>query len=267
MKKIDLSGLRFGRWKVLCQSRDVGNRNQIKWICKCDCGIVKSVQADSLRNGSSKSCGCLAIESKREKKTHGMSKSRIYRIYRHMINRCGNANVESFPIYGGRGIAVCDEWDNFEAFHEWSRANGYADNLSIDRIDNNKGYSPSNCRWVSVTDQARNKRNTTGSIEAAKMVRYLRGKGVRNKDVSAMLGLSRTTVSDITYYKTWSDDSATRRAGRSVTLIEFEGEVKMAHEWSKDPRVKVNSSTILRRKRNGMSDTDALFSPRKTRKN
>lgn len=266
MKKIDLTGLRFGRWIVLSQSQDVGNRKQIKWNCRCDCGSVKSVQAESLKNGASRSCGCLAREAAHAK-THGMSKSRIYRIYRHMLNRCGNDKVDSFPLYGGRGIAVCAEWGNFEEFYKWSQANGYADNLSIDRIDNNKGYGPNNCQWSSVVDQARNKRNTVGSLDIATKVRALRNVGVRNKDVSAMLGISRTTVSDITYNRSWAEYSATKRKGKTVTFIEFEGEIKMAHEWSKDPRVNVNSSTILRRKAIGMSDCDALFAPRKTRKN
>lgn len=266
MRKLDLIGVRFGRLVVTSLSDKKGNRGQRKWECVCDCGNKKTLQGENLRSGSSKSCGCL-FKEQRPNLSHGLSKSRIYRIYRHMVNRCKNKRVESYPLYGGRGISVCDEWQKFEPFYEWSMKNGYSPELSIDRIDNEKGYSPNNCQWSSSVDQARNKRNTVCSKEIADKVRELRSIGVRNKDVSDLLGLCRTTVSDITHHRTWSDGNHAKGSGKTIKLIEFEGEKKMAHEWEKDERVKVSGSTILRRKSRGMSDFEALFAPRKTRQN
>lgn len=266
MRKLDLVGVRFGRLVVVSLSDQKGGRNQRKWECICDCGNRKTVQGESLRDGSSKSCGCLRIDQK-SNLSHGLSKSRIYRIYRHMVNRCSNSKVDSYPLYGGRGIVVCDEWKRFEPFYEWAMNNGYSEVLSIDRIDNEKGYSPDNCQWSSVVDQARNKRNTVGSEEIASKVRELRANGVRNKDVSDQLGLSRTTVSDITYHRSWSDGKTKKGSEKQIVFVEFDSKKQMAHVWEKDPRVKVCASTIIRRKRSGMSDFDCLFAPRKTRSN
>lgn len=262
MRKIPLDGKKFGRWLVLNESKEKGNRGQIKWDCVCDCGARKAVQAESLKKMESRSCGCLKREASHAK-THGLSKSRIYRIYRHMVNRCNNKNVDSYPAYGGRGISVCREWGKFEAFYEWAMSNGYKDTLSIDRIDNEKGYSPENCKWSTVLEQARNKRNSKITEDIAKKVRKMRSEGVRNKDVADALGLARRTVSDIESNKTWAAGDVKRLSSPTV-YIECLGERKMAHEWSKDPRVNVTSSTILRRKRRGMSDYDSLFAKKIT---
>lgn len=91
---------------------------------------------------------------------HGCCGTPLYRSWYHMKSRCSNPNDKNYDIYGGRGITVCDEWRNsFETFRDWAFANGYADNLTIDRIDNDKGYSPENCRWISIAEQQRNKSN------------------------------------------------------------------------------------------------------------
>lgn len=262
MKKINLAGKRFGRWSVLRQSEEKGNRGQVKWDCVCDCGGRKAVQSCALTKAQSKSCGCLVKEADHAK-THGLSKSRIYRIYRHMINRCSNRNVESYYLYGERGIKVCEEWLNFEGFYQWSMLNGYKENLSIDRKNNDLGYSPENCQWSTVFEQARNRRNTIGSHEKAKEIRRLRAHGAKNKDIARICGVSRTTVCDVVANKTWAIGERVRLK-KPIIYIEHGGEKKMAHEWGKDPRVEVTASTILRRKMQGMSDYDALFSQKKT---
>lgn len=129
------------------------------WLCKCDCGNKVVVDGTHLKNGHSKSCGCYKAKRTSETHTtHGLSNSRINRIYRKMKGRCYNSNNPKYYCYGARGITICDEWKNdFKAFYDWSIQNGYKDNLSIDRIDVNGNYEPSNCRWATNLQQANNK--------------------------------------------------------------------------------------------------------------
>lgn len=132
-------------------------------LFQCDCGRIKRIRIDQITTGNTKSCGCKQKELHKDNKprlTHGGYHTRLYRIYGRMIQRCCNPNYSETQYYLGRGITICKEWmDSFESFRDWANANGYADNLSIDRIDVNKGYSPDNCRWATAKEQSRNKRN------------------------------------------------------------------------------------------------------------
>lgn len=155
MKLKNLTNLRFGRLLVLYRTKE---SKQTRWMCKCDCGNIKSIRSTHLISGKIVSCGCYKKERQILGVTkHGLSKSRIYRIYRNMINRCYWEKQKEFKYWGGKGIIVYDKWKNdFMNFYNWSMNNGYEENLTIDRIDNNKNYEPSNCRWVTAKKQAEN---------------------------------------------------------------------------------------------------------------
>lgn len=157
----DLSGKRFGRLTVV---KAIGRNkwHDSMWECMCDCGNTVTVAAGKLKSGHTKSCGCLARDTRAgQLETHGITtggKPRTFTIWSGMKARCLNPKSVSYPNYGGRGIGICPEWMEFRAFHEWAMSNGYADDLQLDRIDNDGDYCPGNCRWVTRSQNQRNTR-------------------------------------------------------------------------------------------------------------
>lgn len=164
---IDLTGHIYHRLTVLYEVLPATYPR--KWVCLCECGAHKTILGASLRSGLTKSCGCLNKEILSEKGTlHGDHGSRLYSVWHNMKQRCSNPKHTAYSYYGALGIAVCDAWMNYAPFQEWAVKTGYSDDLSIDRIDGSKGYSPDNCRWANKTTQSRNQKkrstNTSGSV-------------------------------------------------------------------------------------------------------
>lgn len=153
----DLSGKRYG--KLLVISREESKNKNTRWKCLCDCGKISIVAASQLKRGTTKSCGCLKFESRNS--THGLSKTRLHSIWSGMKERCYRKNSPAYKWYGERGITIYQEWlDDFMNFYNWAMDNGYEDGLSIDRINVNGNYEPSNCRWIPLEEQALNTRTT-----------------------------------------------------------------------------------------------------------
>ena len=174
-KSIEI-GEKYNRLTVIEKAEDYinpNNNNRSKrWKCKCDCGNITIVRSSDLKSGSIKSCGCLNKELRKIRNlTHGLSYTKLYIEYNSMIQRCYNINNIRYPRYGGRGVIVCSEWynsdykNNFDPecvknFCEWAMSHGYRDDLTIDRINVNGNYEPSNCRWIPKEYQSHNRRNS-----------------------------------------------------------------------------------------------------------
>ena len=157
-------GAKNNRWTFLEEGRGGPNGNTRMLLCRCECGTERLVKPTDFVQGRSKSCGCWNRESAKERATrHGGRRTRLNAIWANMRARCNNPNHISYKHYGGRGISVCAEWDDFARFREWSLVNGYdadrAYRQELDRIDNAGDYEPDNCRWVTPTENKRNKRN------------------------------------------------------------------------------------------------------------
>lgn len=186
-------GRRFGRLVVESVRRERrGKRDMIIARCRCDCGTVKDVFWQALADRRVKSCGCLhrALAAERGRRLltrHGDSHTRLYGIFMNMKERCYNHRHVHYANYGGRGIGICDEWrGDFAAFREWAMSHGYDDTLSIDRIDNDRGYSPDNCRWVDAKTQCNNRRTNrmlTVGERTHTMAEWARLTGIRKSTI------------------------------------------------------------------------------------
>ena len=192
----DLCGERFGNLVVI---RSAGSRNGLRyWVCQCDCGNEKIVRGGHLQAGNVSSCGC-----KRGNKKHGEYKTRLYHIWVGMRARCRNPKDQQYDLYGGRGIAVCAEWNDYETFRQWAMSSGYAEHLTIDRINNDDGYNPQNCRWATPREQANNTRKT-------RLITY-NGETHSVSEWARKLGMTQGTLSSRLNKCGWSAEDALRK--------------------------------------------------------
>ena len=162
MRSIDLTGQKFGRLTVIRFDHSQNGRKY--YLCQCDCGNLKTVSSHGLKSGNTKSCGCLhkeiLVQRNKENRIHHPTSERLLRIWRAMLHRCYKETDEHYDYYGGRGIKVCDDWHDFENFQNWALANGYTDDLTIDRVDGDKDYCPENCSWTTMAVQNNHKSDT-----------------------------------------------------------------------------------------------------------
>lgn len=184
-KKIDLTGQPFGRLVVIREAgRDKGGH--VLWLCRCECGNEITVRGDSLRDENTTSCGCYHRERAAEANTtHGMNKTRLYSVWGALLRRVGvhkGASEEVKHYYQDRGITVCDEWLVFENFRDWAISRGYSDDLEIDRRDNDKGYFPENCQWVSRRENMNNRRNTIRLEDGTPLAMFCSKVGIETRE-------------------------------------------------------------------------------------
>lgn len=155
----DLVGYKWGRLTV-AEYTGIKAHNKHYWLCRCDCGGVTELNTSRITGATpTLSCGCLRkeklLENRADPTKHGLHKSKLYAIFYGMHYRCNNKNAQRWPYYGGKGVKVCDEWSEFLSFYHWATSNGYKEGLSIDRIDSDGNYEPSNCQWITLAENTR----------------------------------------------------------------------------------------------------------------
>ena len=196
MKRVEVKeGERYGRLTIIREVEPAGSSHKRvrRFLCRCDCGNEIICRLPNLKSGTTKSCGCYRkFVSSNRRDCHHLQNTRIYRIWCGMKRRCYNKHNEHFDRYGGRGIIVCDEWKtDFMNFYDWAMSNGYDDKLSIDRINNEGNYEPSNCRWANQKQQIV---NSTAAIKCS-----LGGNIVSLSDIANILGVSFKRIRRIVY--------------------------------------------------------------------
>jgi hypothetical protein len=228
--KLDLTGQRFHRLVAISEDPIRSLAGRIRWICQCDCGRTTSVTSGCLREGTSKSCGCLNIESARQRgfdnRTHGMTGTSEYKSWLKMRERCCDKYSINYCNYGGRGITVCDQWVNsFEVFYR-DMGPKPGSEYSIERRDNDGNYEPGNCYWATPTEQGNNKRNNV-------FYNY-QGEQLTSAEISRRTGIDRVTLETrINSMGLSMEEAVEYDSGRvSRDSITFNGMTKSLKEWS-----------------------------------
>jgi len=208
---VDITGQSFGRWVVV---KRVGNNESFTgtiWLCRCSCGAEKEVPKGYLKSGHSKSCGCLRSDIARKlNSTHGGSGTTLHRIWKSMRERCNNKNNKRYYRYGGRGILICERWWEFDAFrHDMGEC---PPGLTIDRINNDKGYSKENCRWATRLEQGQNRSSVKLNPVAVRVMRYMYEHGTSILSLARAYKVHRCTVQRVVHNRTWGNIDAALKA-------------------------------------------------------
>lgn len=252
---IDITGHKFNRWTVICRVENT-KLGQARWLCRCDCGNERQITSATIRQGFSKSCGCLKSElTLARNKKHGHSRigwqSPTYRSWAAMRGRCENPKNSHFAGYGGRGIKVCARWAEFVNF--LADMGEKPEGLSIDRIDVNGNYEPGNCRWATNQQQARNKRNNrfvTANGKTQTVAEWCRETGINASTYDCRVRAGWT-----------KEDAATTPPGATSKSIKWRmlthrGLTMRAADWSR--RLNIPTQTIYQRLHRGATDDEAL---------
>ena len=251
----EMPNMKFGRLKPLVITESKG---RTKWLCQCDCGKQVEVIQKNLCNGNTRSCGCLSAETN-PKRTHGLSKTRLYTMYSGVKARCYNPNNVSYQYYGAKGISMCEEWKNdFLTFKSWSDENGYDESLprgmqTLDRISPSGNYCPENCRWITIGEQQRNKDCLTKyeyNGEEHLVCEWAEILGIDEKFL-------RSRVNRGWDIKTAIENPKFKKVKRRMKKITFMGETHTLREWEKITGISYD--TILGRYKKGLAPELILF--------
>ena len=231
---IDLTGMRFGRLVVLSLDAKRAAGGGSKWLCRCDCGIEKIVTGQALNHGKTRSCGCFGLERFTQRvTTHGRSKEKLseHGIWALMRRRCNNPKDKRYADYGGRGITVCARWDSFENF--LADMGPMPDGTSLERRNNDLGYSPDNCKWATRKEQQRNRRTN-------RLVTF-RGETKTIVEWSELLGIAENAIRtrldrgwSVDDALTFASDTGKRKYGKTRLAIEVGAPRTSSGEWTVD---------------------------------
>lgn len=260
-KYIDLTGQKFGRLMVLSQEENV---KPTRWKCICICGVQKTVPSGTLMAGRTISCGCLRREHRiKRNTTHGMTNTPEHRIWSQMKSRCSDSSHKSYKDYGGRGIAICDRWkESFELFFE-DMGSRPSKSHSIERVDNEQGYSKENCKWATSSEQNRNKRNNvfvTIAGDTKSLAEWVEHSGISRHTLYGRIKAG------------WREEDLLKplRGSKTLTIkgtktITLNGVTKKVGQWAKEAGL--GRSTILARINMGWPiDESLLYKPQKVTK-
>lgn len=244
----------YGNWTVLEILPPKIKYGHKHLLCQCDCGNIKDVDIFNVTSGKSKSCGCLSIQAFKQRNTiHGKTNTRLFYIWISMKDRCNNPNNHAYNNYGGRGITVCQEWlTDFMNFYNWAISHGYDENLTIDRINVNGNYEPSNCRWLNQKDQSNNRRTNLNFTYNNKTQTLMQWCEEYNLDYRMILARVHNPK-----WENKSFEEILFTPNQKQILITYNDETHTISEWSKITNIRHN--VIFDRWQKGYYEEDILY--------